>query len=575
MKFKKSMLISLAVIMIALSACSNKSKDAASSSSPGDQSSPIASATPPASEPVAVADPFGKYEQPTVITIGKQVDPTDKSLPAGDTPGDNWYTRNIKEKLNIDIKLDWQAAGADYDQKVNLSIASNTLPDALSVNEQQLRRMVKSGMLEDLTGVYNEYTSPLTKSILDLTDGKALKTSTFDGKLYGIPNTSAQADGVHTMWIRKDWLDKLGLEVPKTLDDIEKVARAFVDQDPDGNGKKDTIGISGPQGGGNLYATFLASTNNSFGFDPIFSSFHSYPGYWVKGTDGQPVYGSTLPETKTALAKLRDLYAKGLIDHEMGIRKDSTEPIVSGKTGIFFGMWWFGYYPLPDALKNDPNANWQNYTVPLDADGKFNAHMPSVSNHWLVVRKGYEHPEAIVKMQNLFDRDETSFPADRPSTSNYPIMVIHAALDAVEYSTQGVIDLLAGKKTIEEIVRPTDALLKADLENIKKVKLEPFDKYDIGTWNPSLDGAAFQRSYSLLAGVPYYKGDYNKVYSLTYGLTKTMESRWTNLKKLEDETFLKIILGAAPIDDFDKFVKDWKSQGGDTITQEVAEVANS
>ncbi|WP_239297125.1 hypothetical protein [Paenibacillus sp. ACRRY] len=50
-----------------------------------------------------------------------------------------------------------------------------------------------------------------------------------------------------------------------------------------------------------------------------------------------------------------------------------------------------------------------------------------------------------------------------------------------------------------------------------------------------------------------------------------MESRWSNLKKLEDETFLKIIMGAAPLDTFDTFVSDWKKQGGDKITEEVKE----
>ncbi|MCG7381333.1 hypothetical protein MH144_01660 [Paenibacillus sp. ACRRY] len=61
------------------------------------------------------------------------------------------------------------------------------------------------------------------------------------------------------------------------------------------------------------------------------------------------------------------------------------------------------------------------------------------------------------------------------------------------------------------------------------------------------------------------------MYSLLYSQTRTMESRWSNLKKLEDETFLKIIMGAAPLDTFDTFVSDWKKQGGDKITEEVKE----
>ncbi|RKP55585.1 extracellular solute-binding protein [Cohnella endophytica] len=563
----------LVISTVALSACNNKTGDSSPSSSVESSASATATAS-GTSEASEAADPFGKYDQAITINIGKAVDPSDKSLPAGDTPENNEYTRYIKENLNIDTKIAWTAAnGNDYDQKVNLSIASNSLPDALVVNDTQLRQMVKAGMLEDLTQTFNDYASPLMKELNDKTEGRALQTATFDGKLYGIPGISVQADGVHTMWIRKDWLDKLGLEVPKTLDDLEKVAKAFVEQDPDGNGKKDTFGISGPQSGGQLYATFLTQTNNTFGFDPIFSSLHSYPGYWLKDANGQPAYGSIQPETKEALAKLRDFYSKGLVDPEMSVRKDATEPVVAGKSGIFFGPWWMGYWPLPDAIKNDPKANWQSYTLPLDANGRFNAHMPSTTHNWVVVRKGYEHPEVPVKMLNLLVRDEgPKFSSSTVNIANYPLRVVQAAVDESEFSAQALRDVLAGTKQPSDYANLTEyKLLKNDLENIKKVKLEPYDKLDLDGWNPSADLGAWSRLYSLMVGVPYYTGDYDKVYSLIYSQTKTMESRWANLKKLEDETFLKIIMGASPLDDFDKFVADWKKQGGDLVTQEVAE----
>ncbi|MDG0808501.1 hypothetical protein [Cohnella rhizosphaerae] len=60
--------------------------------------------------------------------------------------------------------------------------------------------------------------------------------------------------------------------------------------------------------------------------------------------------------------------------------------------------------------------------------------------------------------------------------------------------------------------------------------------------------------------------------SIATAQTKTMQTKWTNLKKLEDETFLKIIMGIAPVDEFDTFVTKWKQQGGDEITAEVNEL---
>ncbi|MHA6529879.1 hypothetical protein [Paenibacillus sp. BAC0078] len=90
--------------------------------------------------------------------------------------------------------------------------------------------------------------------------------------------------------------------------------------------------------GGKIKADFINPNSNNYGFDPIFAAFHSYPGYWLKGTDGKATYGSIQPETKQALSKLRDFYAKGLIDKEMSIRKDAQELIKNGTAGIYFGV---------------------------------------------------------------------------------------------------------------------------------------------------------------------------------------------------------------------------------------------
>lgn len=558
---KKMVMVAMMLLLAFTSACSdagNKENETAENTKPG-----VVEEGP--------ADPFGKYDQTITLRYGKEVDPTDKSLPAGDTPESNQYSRYVKDNLNIDTKVTWQAAtGTNYEQKVNLAISSNDLPDALVVKDTQLRAMVKAGQLEDLTDAFNRYASPAMKSYMEKTNGVSAEAVTFDGKMYAIPSIQVHSDGVHQMWIRKDWLDKLGLEPPKTMEELENVAKAFVEQDPDGNGKNDTIGIAGQQNGGRLYANFLESTNNTYGLDPIFGAYKAYPGYWLKDDAGNPVYGSILPETKEALAKLRDMYANGLIDKELGIRKAASEPVVNGNAGIFFAPWWMGYGPLPDAIKNDPNANWQAYLLPLDADGQFNAHMGAPSTVFVVVRKGYEHPEAVIKMLNLLIRDESKFDISVP-VGHYPLRVPMSYMDESEYSAKALQEVLAGTKKPEDFTDPGYKLLAADIQNVKKVKKEPYDNMDIQYWDPQADLGVWSRIYSLLVGSSSLQQDYNKVYSLLYSQTRTMESRWSNLKKLEDETFLKIIMGAAPLDTFDTFVSDWKKQGGDKITEEVKE----
>ncbi|WP_163538632.1 extracellular solute-binding protein [Gracilibacillus sp. YIM 98692] len=554
------------MLFILLIACSEEEPSSSEEENQNEEASPKTD------EP---ADPFGKYEDPVTIAIGQEVDPSDTSLPEGDTPLDNQYTRHVKENLNIEVEHAFTASPSNYDQKVSLAIASNDLPDAMIVGPVELRQMYEADQLADLTNVYENYASPAIKRIIDSTDGIAKDTVTFDGKMMAIPNVQLQADGVHLLWIRQDWLDNLGLDVPKTVEEIEEVARAFVEQDPDGNGEDDTIGLAGPDTSSKLYANFLESTNNLYGFDGIFSAYQSYPGYWIENDEGEPVYGSILPETKEALAKLREMYADGLIDREMGVREDSGESVVSGKTGMFFGPWWMPYGPITDAVTEDPDANWQAYASPLDDNGEYSPHMSSPSNNFVVVRKGYEHPEAAMKMLNNLLDNESTFDPSLGGPGFYPLRLVFAPSDETEYSVKALREVLAGTKTPEDFEdKPEYKLLVSDAETIKDVKLEPYDDYNIEHWDMEADKGHWTRAYALMVGgSPLVDNEVKGQYSLLYSQTETMEDRWVNLKKLEDETFLKIIMGTEPLDTFDRFVEDWKKQGGDQITQEVAEVA--
>jgi putative aldouronate transport system substrate-binding protein len=536
---------------------------------------PAATAVQPTEAQPAVIDPYEKFDTTIVMTTVRKFETTEK-LPTGDTPENNQYTRYVKDTLNVDTQYLWTAANADYDQKINLGIASNDLPDAMVVNLAQFTQLVNNDQIADLTDTYNKYASPAVKQMMESSKGVALKAITFNGKIMAIPALTVPDDGYQLMWIRKDWLDKLGLPIPKTLDDIEKTAKAFIDQDPGGNGAGKTIGIMGPANGGLLYADFLQPTNGNFAFDPVFFSYHAYPGFWVKGADGKAVYGSILPETKAALTKLADLYKKGLIDPEMGTRKDSSAPVTAGTAGIYFGEWWNGYWPLPDAVKNNPQANWQAYAVPLDAQGTWNPHQGTPATSFVVVRKGYEHPEAAMKIVNLFNRDESKMDMTVGSLDDEVLRLPQAMYDEGKVTYQAMLDVLTGKAKAEDFADPKYTvykLLKDDVVKIGTAKLAPFDNMDIKNWDTK--STAWSRSYSILVGDgaiynPIGGQDkVNVVFSLTYAPTKTVTEKWVNLKKMEDETFLKIILGTASIDTFDQFVTNWKAQGGDDITAEV------
>lgn len=567
---RKVLAVLLGMSMIMATACANQGQESKPETEPGSAGT-SSSQLDGSSE--QEADPFGKYEEPVTFTVAMSVDPNEV-FPEGDSFTDNQYTRYIKEQLNVDIEFLWTASASDYDTKVNLAITSNELPDAMVVNATQFNQMYKAGQLADLTDVYSAYASDTMQAMVNSSDGKAIENVSYDGRIYGLTSTS---DGDYEMtWIRKDWLDQLNLKVPETVADLKAVAQAFVDNQMGGEG---TIGMVGPASNGLLNATFLNNGTNNYGFDNIFNGFGAYPGWWLEGEDGTVVYGSTTQETRDALEELASWYAQGLIDPEMGIREDSREPLIAGKCGIFSGGWWMGYDALPDIMANNPEANFQAYAIPVGNDsGKYEPHATSASYSFLVVSKDCEHPEIAVKLNNLLIRDENTFDTSKGGIGNFPCRIAFGMQDEGAYTVQSCREVLAGTKTIDDFTEEEFTqykLLKNDLETLKTVKKEPYDSMDMNTWDMNADPSSWARLYSVLVGWGSLSdAELEPVYSVIWQQTATMEQRWANLEKLEQETFMKIIMNQEPIESFDSFVEEWYAQGGDKITEEVADYYN-
>ena len=132
---------------------------------------------------------------------------------------------------------------------------------------------------------------------------------------------------------------------------------------------------------------------------------------WVTDDNGNVMYGSIKPETKTALENIAKLVADGIIDRDFAV-KDSdqfNELVTSGKGGIFFGSWWNLQWPLSDMWKTDDSVKWNIYAVPLDDNGIYNVHMMNPSTTYLVVRKDYQNLEAVIKTLNMQRRVAVSY----------------------------------------------------------------------------------------------------------------------------------------------------------------------
>lgn len=576
MKKKLLALFLMTTMLGSLAGCSNSNGDDKKS----DQST-ADSKKETSSDAKTTGGPLDPYEDTVTIHLGAGLNPN-TSFPEGQTMENNAFLDAIKKDLNIEIVYDWVCSVSDLSQKVNLCIGSNTLPDIMNVNATQYRAMLKYGQIQSLTDAYDSCASDLLKSFVNSGGEQLNDMISQDGKMMAIPAPNIKNAGVNVMWIRQDWLDKLELQTPRTLDELKTVAKAFVTQDPDGNGKDDTIGIIGPANSG----TLTNIGGNLWGLDPIFGSFKSFPQYWIKDESGEIQYGSIQPETKEVLGELASMYADGLIDPQMLIRGDSQEPTLAGNVGIFFGPWWAGY-TIGDSILNG-KADWQAYNTPLAKDGKYYAHMAEPTSQYIVVNKNCKNPEAAMKIINYLLYEESDWvengigdsgvtPKELPTSSVYPLFNVYDNADEDEVTYDTLKKYLNGEITEDDVDFSTHKLLKNDMEAIKILKKEPFDDYSQKYWDVDNEIAPtnLSRLISIMIGVrPSVEEGYEEVYSEYYAQTESMESYWANLKKMEDETFAKIIMGQASLDSFDEFVSNWKSQGGDKILDEIkAEVS--
>jgi putative aldouronate transport system substrate-binding protein len=510
--------------------------------------------------------PFGRYREPVTVEIIQSVNPT-IAIPAGQTVDDNMFTRMIKEHFNIDIKIKWQTASSDYAQRLQLDIASNTIPDILVVGEREFKQLIRSDMIADLTPYYQTYASDIIKANIDSTNGKAMAAASSNGRMYGLPGVAVEADGYNVMWIRQDWLDALGLNAPRTVDELHAVAQAFVNNRMGG---ERTVGLLGADVNSAMYNHFLSPQNNMNNLDGIFQAYKSWPGFWIEGSDGNVIYGSITPETRAALGKLNEMFRSGALDQEFGIRRSAEEAWKSGQAGILFSPWWHGYL-IPEALAVNPNASWMAYAAPLAADGKWYPKLATPSSNYVVARKGFEYPEVAILLNNLLRREEANFNSGDLNAMYWPGRVVIAPTDENDVSVVALRRSLNGE-SVPTFDSTNYKLLTLDLATVRETKLEPYNEMRIRAWN--INNENFGRIYSLLVGSGAVTdanaaGIVNKVYSLTYQQTPTMERRWTNLKRKEDETFMKIITGELPLSAFDTFVSEWKAEGGDQITKEV------
>lgn len=550
--------LSLAVMMtVSMAACgSDESKTGEAAASSTSTSSSTAAAQKP-------ANLLEKYTPEINLTAWRYLNNGIEFAPGDNIDSNVWIT-HYKEDLGINLKYDWTVPEEQFDQKLNISVASGDLPDIMWLRNKQLIELAENDMLYDLTDLYKNNTSDFVKGILEQ-DKASFDSAKIGGKLMAIPSTSSSVDGLQILYIRADWLKNLGLQMPKNLQELYTVAEAFTKNDPDKNGKNDTFGLA-------LVKNFLDVNNKHASSAGLFAGYHAYPRRWIKDASGNAVYGSIQPEVKTALQQLQNMYKGGLIDKEFGVkdRAKVMETVSSGKVGITYGGLSSPGAFLKDCAINDPKADWQSIEL-LSNDGQPAAPVTSMPvSRYFAVSKNCKNPEAIMKI--LEDCCVGYQPGNSPELKarNDKYGVTPEGISVWQYQLVSVEPALKNLNAHKNVVAAIESKDTSKLNSEEMGYFEKIEKSKAGDRTFWGDERIFG-SPSSAEIIGKYVDSNNLLTNLFYGsATATMVEKQATLEAMEDEVFTKIIMGES-IDSFDKFVADWKKLGGDQITKEVNE----
>lgn len=292
----------------------------------------------------------GESAKPKEVPMAKEISISafDRGQVASDegTYESNRWTKWINENAPVKAKM-VPVPRTKAQEQLNTLIASGEAPDLIwEYDRTFISKLAAQGAIQPIDSYIEKYSNQYKKYLADHPDLKSYLT--IDGKMYAVASKrSLDAIANHGMWIRQDWLDKLNLKTPATIEELLDVAKKFKENDPDGNGKADTLGIAFNYNGIQIMAShFMTNTNQ----------------WYVQ--DGKMKYSRVMENYADFMDFVKKLFDNGLIDKEFitdtNFQREK-QFWVTGKAGIYLGSW-----DMPNEFKDVKQNNPDAKVVPLE-----------------------------------------------------------------------------------------------------------------------------------------------------------------------------------------------------------------
>ncbi|WP_441295371.1 extracellular solute-binding protein [Paenibacillus sp. HGF5] len=304
----------------------------------------------------------------------------------GKTPEENTQFEQEIERLT-GIKVTMNKPAADYDQKLLAAIASGEKFDLLQISKEKMSTFIDQGILTPLTNQVNGSKVLSDPNVIPAKEWEQVKTK--DGEIYGV---FTKYQGGTMPIVRKDWLDKLNLSEPETLDDYYNVLKAFTEQDPDGNGKKDTYGLS---------------TAGMYELQGFFSAAGLKQRY-VETADGKLDVPYSTDAAIPVYEWLNKLFEEGILDpnfttNDTGKMRDL---FLADRVGMI--TYWDAWVGMLNNTRHeqDPNTEFEAKGLPGAADANGNHMLRRGDPDVWVIPVNAEHPKTAFEFIEWWHSEE-------------------------------------------------------------------------------------------------------------------------------------------------------------------------
>lgn len=341
----------------------------------------------------------------------------------------NWQVwQEAAKRTNISLKGTISLSNSNEEEAFNLMMSSGNLADIIGyVDASSLEKLGRDGGMIPLNDLIREH-APNIQKVLD-EDARFRQTAySLDGNIYQIPKNQ-ELKAAEFWWIRQDWLDKLNLKAPTTVDELHDVLYAFRNEDPNGNGLKDEIPLF-DRAGWKQPDEYLYLWDTSLEFYP---------------RDGKMKYEPLEENFKTGVSNMIKWYQEGLIDPEIFTRgASSRDTLLGGDLGGCTHDWVSTANYNSTLQETIPGFQMVAIAPPADQNGVVKERVSRYPGVGWGISSQCKDPVTVIKFMDYFFTEEGSdlmnwgiegdtFTRDADGSKHFTDTVLQSELTPIGY----------------------------------------------------------------------------------------------------------------------------------------------